>query len=192
MSQPEPSRLEQIYPNVVDALNLKAKLLHEVIENCLFVVDTNTLLVPYKAKTESLAGIQKLYKRLASSERLFIPEHVLREFFQNQPKYHDDVYKELHKAVSNHDFTPTNVSALDNDDVYKNLKECEAKIKELYKDRKRYLNELKAKASTWYCNDPVLDVYKNLFTKEQIITHGLTNDDIKKELGRRNSLGQTH
>jgi rRNA-processing protein FCF1 len=187
MKSSEPSRLDQIYPNVLDTLKIETKSLTDIIEDCLFVVDTNTLLTLYKTKTESLAEIKRLYERLVSKNRFFVPEHVLREFFQQRGRYHSEIYNEFHKAISQN-FLNTNVAALENDYDYESLKKCEAEIQKLFQERRVLLERLKVKTSSWYNNDPVWNVYKELFSVSQIIHHTFNPDGLKRELERRNTL----
>jgi rRNA-processing protein FCF1 len=188
MKKPDSTRLEQIYPNALDALNFKLKHLHEIIENCLFVVDTNTLLLPYDTETKSLAEIKRIYERLTLNKRLYVPEHVLREFMINRSEKHTQLYEALHKAHSQgKGFKPTHVAAFEDDADYKNLKEIEEKIEAQFKERQASLERLKTKASRWYVSDPIQDVYREVFKEAQIIRPNKTYQEIMEELERRNS-----
>jgi len=63
--------------------------------DAIIVLDTNVLLMPYSLGNESLSEIRKIYENLISTNRLFVPERVAREFANNRAKKVADIYNSI-------------------------------------------------------------------------------------------------
>lgn len=69
------------------------KSVEQVKNKCLFVLDTNALLLPYTTSSKSIDEIKKVYAKLIKEKRLFIPGQVAREFAKNRPEKIKDYSK---------------------------------------------------------------------------------------------------
>jgi rRNA-processing protein FCF1 len=85
-----------LYPDAESIFSFRPKLIEEIKDDCLVVIDTNSLLVPYTTGKSSLEQIKNIYKLLSESNRLFIPGQVAREFADNRVVK----LKELHQQIS--------------------------------------------------------------------------------------------
>ncbi len=72
------------YPEAAQIFSASLKSLDAIKENCIVVLDTNALLVPFTTGKESLEQIRKTYKSLVAQKRLVVPGQVAREFAKNR------------------------------------------------------------------------------------------------------------
>ena len=70
--------LEKIFPDSSEIISSEFKSINEIKDKCLFVLDTNILLLPYKTSKSSLKVFEKIYNTLKENESLNIPERVIR------------------------------------------------------------------------------------------------------------------
>ncbi|QGQ71873.1 PIN-like domain-containing protein [Halomonas sp. PA16-9] len=63
------------------------------IFDCIVVLDTNVLLIPYTLRSEDVVEIEKVYESLSKRDQLLLPEHVAREFAANKDKKLSELYK---------------------------------------------------------------------------------------------------
>lgn len=73
-----------IYPDAESLFKFQLAPLEEIKNDCLVVIDTNVLLLPYTVNQKSLEEIRKTYAELIASKRLVIPGQVAREFARNR------------------------------------------------------------------------------------------------------------
>ena len=92
---------ESIYPDVQPIFTAKYKPLEEIKEDCLVVLDTNALLVPYLIGRDSLQQIRMTYSKLASEKRLLVPGQVAREFAKNRANKLTELYQQFNRKISN-------------------------------------------------------------------------------------------
>ena len=72
-------------PDVGAALRYSRPEIQSVLNDCVFVLDTNALLIPYETKKNSLRVIEKVLRDLKGARRLVVPGQVVREFIKNRP-----------------------------------------------------------------------------------------------------------
>ena len=75
----------KVYPDAKGLFYKSFQSLAQVRDNCIVVLDTNALLVPYGISKNSLSQIANTYRILAEAKRLIIPGQVAREFAKNRP-----------------------------------------------------------------------------------------------------------
>ena len=92
---------ESTYPEVTPIFTAKFKTIDEVKEDCIVILDTNALLVPYLIGKDSLEQIHGTYEKLASENRLFIPGQVAREFAKNRANKLTELYQQFNRKISN-------------------------------------------------------------------------------------------
>ena len=88
------------FPDTNSILNRKQKSIKDIFSDALFVLDTNALLVPYNIGKENLEQISAIYKKLIAKNRLFIPDHVLREFANNRSNKIGNLFSDIDKLLS--------------------------------------------------------------------------------------------
>lgn len=91
---------ETMCPDLTMVFNIGLKPLDEIKKDCLVVLDTNVLLVPYDIKKETLAEIEKTYAELIKQKRLIVPGQVVREFAKNRPRKLMELFQTLNKKIS--------------------------------------------------------------------------------------------
>src|SRR5688572_17054424 len=85
----------QTYPDAVSIFAAKPPPLSDIYKNCICVLDTNALLVPFTIGKESIEQIRKTYISLAKAKRLVVPGQVAREFADNRAKKLGELYQQL-------------------------------------------------------------------------------------------------
>ena len=76
--------LEDTFPVSDDLFDNNFSSIDESYENAIFVLDANVLLLPFNLGKKTLEEIEKVYKKLLSDSKLFIPERVAREYSKNR------------------------------------------------------------------------------------------------------------
>lgn len=174
------------FPDSSSILKRKGKSTSEIFKDALFVLDTNSLLVPYNTGKENIEEIRKVYQKLISKKRLFIPEHVLREFAKNRSFRISELYANIDNLLSS---IPTIKSfeypILGELGPYKKLKETRDAILENIKQYKDNLTDLKKGIVDWNWADPVTSMYQKTFTDEIIIKSSLTEEQLIEEYTKR-------
>ncbi|MGI9898367.1 PIN domain-containing protein [Vibrio natriegens] len=156
----------------------------DVKEHCIVVLDTNVLLIPYKLKNEDANEIEKVYDLLSKGKRLFLPEHVAREFAVNKQSKLSDLYKSVNDRIIRVQKLP-DAAILKGTTEYNDLeKEYEALDKALQSYNKS-VKGLASKIKDWSWDDPILRMYGKFFNSETIVSHKKSDDELKKDLERR-------
>lgn len=76
----EINHLQEIFPDATSIFEKENATLEESLQNGIIVLDTNTLLFPFKVNKHRLSQIIDAYKKLVEENRLFVPAHAAREF----------------------------------------------------------------------------------------------------------------
>ncbi|NMA74823.1 MAG: DUF4935 domain-containing protein [Bacteroidales bacterium] len=173
----DPFILYRTYPNVQDMFVNKAGTVEEVKNDCVVVLDTNILLLPYTISNSSLQEIKSVYEFLAKDKRLFIPGQVAREFAKNRPLKLAELHQQLLNKKSkftlkDSDNHPLLKSFLE----YEQMLEIEDEMKELIKEYKGVLDELIKTIRSWNWDDPVSTLYSKIFTPDRIIDLELSKE----------------
>jgi len=177
---------KKIFPDVKTLFTREHKTTEEIFKNALFVLDTNTLLMPFSTGKENIEEIEKIYKSLIKEKRLYIPEHVLREFAKNRSIKISELYTNIDNALSSmkpiNDFEYPILGELD---AYKNIKENRKSISEVLIDYKKNLKKLKSGITQWNWSDPVSSMYHKIFSENIIIDTQEKESDLIKEYEER-------
>lgn len=174
------------FPESKSILSRKGKGRNEIFKNAIFVLDTNSLLVPYSIGKENIEKIGKTYKELISKDRLYIPEHALKEFAKNRSVR----IAELFTTIDNHlSSLPTlklfEYPILGDLKAYKDLNKSRETIVKHIKDYKKNLEDLKSGIVDWNWSDPVTNMYQNTFNENILINPSGTEDELFKEYKAR-------
>lgn len=180
-------------PNVVETFTFNAKDISILKNEALIILDTNVLLLPYKAGKTSFDAIISVYKKLKDEKRLFLPEQVAREFIKNKPEKIGELYQALNDKISKitviSDFDYPILSDLQE---YQDIQNKLTILDGLKKDISRLNKSILGKISEWGWNDPVSKQYRSVFTQDTFIlldkNSSETKNELMTELNERNSL----
>jgi PIN like domain len=132
--------------------------------------------------------LERIYKGLIENSRLLLPARVIREFGNNRGKNLAEIYKRLKqkensldKVETKNDFFPI----LENEEEYIILKKNEADIKEIIKKSREAIKTLQSKVSNYNWNDPVSQMYKDVFSEEIIIEAKKSKEALIEDLNFR-------
>lgn len=176
----------KIYPDSKSLINANFKPLSEIKNNCIVILDTNVLLLPYTIGKASLEEIIKIYLKLVHDNRLIIPGQVAREFVKNRPIKLCEIYKQLlDKKSKFENIQIGNYPLLEGLEEYKNIAEIEKLVNEKRKEYSKKIDSVLEKIKSWYWNDPVSTSYKDLFQESSIIDLEINENELKTELENR-------
>lgn len=173
--------LETTFPEADAVFTARPKSLQEVKDLDLFVLDTNTLLLPYLTGSKTLTEIKSTYEKLITAKRLLIPARVAREFASNRSRKIGEVYHALTDQQSRQQFSPQeNYPLLEGISEYKELREVGRKLQDLMKEYRKAFGDVIKKVESWEWDDPISALYSDLFTPELIISQSLDTDSQRK------------
>lgn len=172
---------EKIFPEPFRVFEKDSSTLEDAQKNAIIVLDTNILLFPYTVSSHSLSSIESIYQKLISENRLFIPEQVAREFAKNR----NNKLGEIYHNISNSKATLSKnkkYPILENLPEYIKLRKKEKELEKHFNEYNQQLKKLSKAIKNMGRNDPVSTIYYNLFSKEQIVHHTKSHDEIKQDL----------
>lgn len=180
-----------ILPNPSRAFSIETKNLNDLNKDeAIVVLDTNVLLIPFNLNNKTLEEIKNVYKKINNDDRLFIPGQVAREYIKNKPTKIGNIYKNLNDKKSEVKNTKKiDYPVLEVLESYDELKKIEEELNESIKKFKKKIAEIADEIKDWGFNDPVTEVYKSLFSNENIIEFNFEQEskkDIVKDLKTRN------
>jgi hypothetical protein len=160
--------------------------IEDIIADCIFVLDTNALLVPFSTGSESLDEIGKILSNLKSQNQLIIPDQVAREFANNRPGKIGEMFQTLNKKRNGiNDPKIGSYPLLEKMDGYKEVLEIEKKIKEILKEYRNAIGKLVDTVKDWTWDDPVSKLYRQLLTPEIIYSYQFDKTEIIEKLRYR-------
>lgn len=178
--------INKIFPNAKDIFAVSGRPISEIKNDCFFVFDTNSLILPYTTSSESLDEIKKVYTKIIEEKRLFIPGQVAREFARIRPEKIKEVFQLLTKSRNS---IPSlgigKYPLLNGIKEYDELFAKESEINSLVKDYAKQLGKVIEHVKEWSWNDPVSQLYKSLFSDEVIYDIALDEEKIKEQLDYR-------
>jgi len=178
---------QRIYPNASDIFSVEIKSLGEIFDDCIFILDTNVLLLPYTTTSSGFEEIKKAFSKLIEKKQLAIPAQVAREFAKNRPEKIKNLFQQLNNIKSKVQKPSTGqYPLLESLPEYKEAIDLEKQIQEINSKYSKKISELLDEIKNWRWNDPISSVYSDLFKPEFIIELSKTEDDIVIELERRN------
>ncbi|GBF52064.1 hypothetical protein LPTSP4_36020 [Leptospira ryugenii] len=179
----------EIYKKASDIFEIKSISVEEIKEKCIFVIDTNALLIPYSTSSGSLVKLTEIYKNLIDQLRLFIPGQVAREFANNRPNKIKELFQTINRQKNNSKTIKIgNYPILSNLASYQEIQRLEKEINYRLEKYNEQITFLAKEIKLWSFNDPVSEIYRNLFKKEVIKDLDLSQEikiNIKKELEKR-------
>ncbi|WP_437308977.1 PIN-like domain-containing protein [Sorangium sp. So ce388] len=174
-----------IYPDAEAVFTARLKPLDALRENCIVVLDTNVLLVPFGVSKQSLDQLRKTYKALADQGRLVVPAHTAREFAKNRTSKLAELYQFLYRRKGLVPIAPRNYPLLEGSKDYQRVLEVEGKINALAKDYNDAIEKALANIAAWRWNDPVSDMYAEVFAKGVIHEVNISPEELSIDWERR-------
>ncbi len=175
-----------VYPDVDNLFELSVQPVDSIKDSCIFVIDTNVLLLPYGTSSQSILEMKKVYKKLIDENRFIIPGQVVREFAKNRPEKIKEVFQQLSdKRSSLKKLNLGNYPLLNEMPCYSQAAETEQCINKLIDDYHRQIGQIIEAVRSWSWNDPVSSIYKDLFTSDLVFDPEIDIDYVKNELSRR-------
>jgi len=175
----------KIFPEASLIFTTQLKSLEEIKDVCLFVIDTNALLVPYTISRKNLDQIEQVYLKLVNDKRLYIPGRVAREFAIHRSIKLGEIHQQLIRKGNIKNVQKGTYPLLESLKEYQNLivleKEIDIKINEYREEVQKIANQIRK----WIWNDPVSLIYRKLFTESIIIDPDFDLEEIKTDLERR-------
>jgi rRNA-processing protein FCF1 len=176
----------KVYPNADKIFITQLPNVQMVKDDCIFVLDTNALLVPYSTGSDSLVEISKIFAELKKNNRLKIPDQVAREFADNRPKKISEMFNALSsKRNGINDFKVGSYPLLEALPEYNEILELENQLNELSKKYRKSIGKVVDTIRNWSWDDPVSVIYRKLFTPEVIHVLNFDQEKVEKDLRYR-------
>lgn len=176
--------LNDLYPDPFQIFAYRPESIESVLGNCIFVLDTNVLLVPYGTGKESLKEIDRIYSELVQSERLIIPAQVAREFAANRSNRIATLFQQI-GAKCNNNIALSSYPLLESLEGYEKLLVEERKAIHAVKAYRDALQEVMGLIRAWRWDDPVSSLYRKLFAGEVIVQPKINNEVFRSEAKER-------
>ena len=180
--------LDKIFPDSSKIFSFEYKPLDELVDNSLFILDTNVLFVPFDTSEKNLEDIKNILLRIKQENKLFLPARVAREFANNRAKRLGDLFLKLRQTKDNlnsGNYKVEDYPLLQGNSNYKEVLENFEKITELIKSSRKLLNNVESDILSWNWNDNVSKTYKEIFTEDIIVEVEKSKEELIKDLKYR-------
>lgn len=177
--------LEGVFPEADKVFSSTYPPIEEIKENCLFILDTNILFVPFDTSEKSLAVIGEIFKQLKEDNRLFLPARVAREFAKNRGKTIGDVFLKIRQkknGLNSGVFKIDDYPILEHNADFIKLKEKFSAVRKLISESRELFSNIENHILSWNWNDPVSNTYKEIFTPDVVIEMKKSSEDLEKDL----------
>lgn len=177
---------EALLPNAASAFLLQKKTVGSALHEADVVLDTNVLLLPYRAGASSLKQIVAALTKLRDGGRLFVPGRVAREFARLRPAKLGELLQALSDQSSRVVAPDEPAYPLLEDLIeYRALADAVKTLQAARKEYTKAVGALRDRMLSWEGNDPVSTAYSQLFTSSCIRDPAIDKADTLKELRRR-------
>jgi hypothetical protein len=176
---------EYIYPETAQIFSFKPKALQEIKNDCVFVIDTSSLLVPYKTGKDSLEQIRQTFKLLAREKRLFIPSQVAREFADNRPRMLAEIYQQFSSKGKISNLRKGEYPILEGHEHLLAILQLEDEINEKISEYKKTVKKVLDHIKTWNWDDPVSLIYNEIFADDIVVDLSSKKEAVINEFKKR-------
>lgn len=177
----DPLVRQRLFPDAAEIFAFAPVSLAQALEHGMVVVDTNVLLVPYTTGRASLEQIRLTYERLVAENRLRIPGQVAREFADNRAEKLKTLYQQLSRK-RDINFARSEYPLLEGLVEYADVVQRETAIVGALAEYRRAVGGLLATVAAWNWDDPVSQIYRQLFIRDVIVDPAFDRDELLKEL----------
>lgn len=190
MPEYNPFIRNQQYPDATAIFSLQNLPIAQVKSDCLYVIDTNALLLFYQSSATNLTALIDILESLIERNRIFIPGQVAREFASNRPDRIRELFQVLNRKMNSiPEFPASPGSILNTIDEFNDLIKLEETFNELTRSiRKQYrdqLNRVLDAVKKWSWNDQVSEFFRETFVESCVIDPNFNESEMKEELSRR-------
>ncbi len=177
---------ERVFPEAAAAFGPPCPPITKVLSTCDIVLDTNVLLLPYRAGQSSLNQVETALLKVRDSSRLFIPGRVAREFARLRPTKLAELNNALLDQTSRAQVPePKSYPLLEGVPEYTALINASDTLRKAKDAYTKAANALLGVVRSWNGDDPVSRVYARLFTAECIRDLSTDQGEILKDLVNR-------
>jgi hypothetical protein len=181
---PDPLVRQRLFPEPASIFDFAPIGLSDALRDGIVVVDTNVLLVPYTTGKASLEQIRRTYHRLVSEGRLRIPGQVAREFAEHRAEKLKMLFQQLsRKRAVNLELSL--YPLLEDVPAYSDMRTCEDEISSKLGEYRKLIGSLLDTVEKWQWNDPVSNIYRDLFKGSISVDPVFDRDELLKELRYR-------
>lgn len=178
--------LDELYPDPLKTLQSERPSMEAILKDCVFAIDTSSLLTPFEIGDAGAKEIAKIFRELTKEQRLFFPKRALQEFLNRRTHL---LVRICEKIANNKSHLPEvstlKIPFLETDPEFKELKQQESQLKadkESYKDA---IDKLVKRLSDWIWDDDISKLYKEIVSEQSVIDHGMKPKEIEADLERR-------
>ncbi|MDW9381125.1 MULTISPECIES: PIN domain-containing protein [Chryseobacterium] len=173
----------KLFPKASDIFSLSGSPVSLVKSKCLFVLDTNALVLPYTTSSESVDEIKKVYTQIIKEKRLFVPGQVAREFAKTRPEKLKELFSKLtRKRSKTQNLYDGKFPLLNGLPEYDELINQEKEIDKQIKEYKQKIGAIIEHVRNWSWDDPVSQVYKSLFKENVVVDIEINEAEIEAQL----------
>lgn len=171
------------YPDAHAVFTWRPEPLEHIKDDCIVVLDTNPLLVPYETSSKSLDEIRRTYEMLTEEGRLVIPGQAAREFADNRATKLTELYQQLSDKKSQAKALQMGrYPLLEGIDKYHEVHTLLAKINNTVDDYKKVVGQVMDHIQQWTWNDPVSLMYGELFGEKTVLDPTFDKSEMEKDL----------
>jgi len=173
------------YPDAAAAFAFNPPKLKEVISVADVVVDTNALLLPYRADISSLDETIRVYKELSAKDRLHVPQHVAREFVKHRPQHIASLQQHI-SDKSSKVFAPEDIThpVLRSSNAASALNSAFVAAKNAKKSVLAQAEKVRNEIHSWEWSDPVSTAYRSTIAN-RIMSFPLDENDLCADYAKR-------
>lgn len=178
-----------IFKNPKKIFEKSFKSIQQIKDSCIYVLDTNVLLLPYTIGNKELSEIKNIYSELLQSNRLIIPTQVAKEFAKNRPKKLEELNKSLSDFLSRiNDSKMPSYPMFNEIPEYVKIGKIENDLNELSKEYKKSIKKLLEYIKSLNWDDQVSQIYRTLFSEDFVVDNAWDYKTIKAELDSRHKF----
>ena len=162
--------LNSVFPDE-SFLKTNYKAYESMKDTCIFVLDTNILLSPYRASPKSFDDIKSIYEKLKTSNRMRVPFRALQEYAKNrgvclkeQYSHFDNLNNSTVKKLDAEIVVPL----LQNNAHLTKLNDLSQKINDLLDKRALEISAILNDIKGIYWNDPIFQFYRGFINDSMI------------------------
>lgn len=181
---PDPLVQQRIFPEPSEVFDFAPVTLETALKDGVVVIDTNVLLIPYTTGKASLDQIRSTYERLTKENRLRIPGQVAREFAQNRAEKLKILFQQLSRK-RDINLVRSEYPLLEGIKAYSDLVKREGEISEALAEYRSKISELLDIVAGWQWNDPVSNIYRDLFKGSTIAEPTFDREELLEDLNYR-------
>lgn len=175
------------YPDAAAAFAFSPPKLNEIFGEADVVVDTNALLLPYRADISSLDETIRVYGDLSTQNRFHVPQHVAREFVKHRPEHiaslQQHIFDKTSKVTAPDDIThPVLESSSATNELNKALEAAKSAKKSVQAEAKKVRDEI----VSWEWGDPVSAAYRSTIAT-RIMSFPIIEEDLCADYVRRSA-----